>query len=189
MKLAAWLGDQGSVYASALQMRDFFTEGSVANRKGLELLYPCPFEEYVDQASERFNVESNIIWALMKQESAFNPTAKSRSGASGLMQLMPNTAKEEAKRLKMQQYKINDLHDNISLGASYLSRQMKTFGDTERALAAYNAGPGNARKWNTGNENLPLDLWIETITFDETCDYVQRVMGNLHVYRLLYGAP
>jgi soluble lytic murein transglycosylase len=100
---------------------------------------------------------------------------------------MPGTAKGEAKLLKMSEFKILDVTDNIDLGTSYLSRQLKAFGNPQRAAAAYNAGPGNASKWNKdGGNRLPIDLWIERITFDETSDYVQKVMGNLFTYRLIY---
>lgn len=186
-KISEWIGDDGSVYSAGLSLQKFFVKGTKASRQGMQLVYPRPYSGSVRKAAERFGVEDNLVWSIMKQESAFNPLAKSHVGASGLMQLMPGTAKGEAGLLKMKDFKVWDVGDNITLGTSYISRQLRSFGNPQRAAAAYNAGPGNARKWNNGGENLPLDLWIERITFDETCDYVQRVMGNLMTYRLLYG--
>jgi soluble lytic murein transglycosylase len=186
-QLAEWLGDEQKVYSSGVALQRFFVKNGTASKYGLRLLYPRPYHPIVRKAAERFGVEDNFVWAVMRQESAFNPVAKSHAGATGLMQLMPGTAKGEAGILKMKEFKIWDVTDNITLGTSYLSRQYKAFGDPQRAAAAYNAGPGNARKWNNdGGKGLALDLWIEKIPFNETCDYVQRVMGNLFTYRLVY---
>jgi soluble lytic murein transglycosylase len=186
-QLAEWLGDDEKVYSAGAALQRFFVKNGNASRYGLRLMYPRPYQSIVRSASEKFGVEDNLVWSVMKQESAFNPIAKSHAGATGLMQLMPGTAKGEAKLLKMQEFKIFDVTDNITLGTSYLSRQLKAFGDPQRAAAAYNAGPGNARRWNNDDgKNQPIDLWIEKIVFDETSDYVQKVMGNLYTYRLIY---
>jgi soluble lytic murein transglycosylase len=186
-QLAEWLGDEEKPYSTGIALQRFFVKNGVASKYGLRFLYPRPYHSIVSRAAERFGVENNLVWSVMKQESAFNPIAKSHAGATGLMQLMPGTAKGEAKLLKMPEFKIWDVTDNITLGTSYLSRQLNAFGNPQRAAAAYNAGPGNARKWNNdGGNNLSIDLWIERITFDETSDYVQKVMGNLFTYRLIY---
>ena len=187
-QLAEWIGDDEKVYSSGIALQSFFVKNGIASRYGLRFLYPRPYRSIVNRAAEKYSVEDNLVWSVMKQESAFNPIAKSHVGATGLMQLMPGTAKGEAKLLKMPEFKIWDVTDNITLGVSYLSRQLSAFGNPQRAAAAYNAGPGNARKWNNdGGNRLPIDLWIERITFDETSDYVQKVMGNLYTYRLIYS--
>jgi soluble lytic murein transglycosylase len=186
-RLAEWAGDDEKVYSSGISLQSFFVKNGTASRYGLRLMYPRPYRSIVNKAVEKYGVEDNLVWSVMRQESAYNPIAKSHAGATGLMQLMPGTAKGEAKLLKMSEFKIWDVTDNIDLGTSYLSRQLKAFGNPQRAAAAYNAGPGNARKWNNdGGNRLPIDLWIERITFDETSDYVQKVMGNLFTYRLIY---
>ncbi|MDR3264640.1 MAG: lytic transglycosylase domain-containing protein [Synergistaceae bacterium] len=141
----------------------------------------------VDAACKKYGVENNFVWAVMRQESAFRPDAVSHAGASGLMQLMPGTAKDEAKRIGLQKYDIRDVADNIGMGTSHLARLGQSFARADRIMAAYNAGSGNARKWLAdGKQDLTPDLWIEQVRFDETCDYVQKVSGNLEVYRLLY---
>jgi soluble lytic murein transglycosylase len=144
----------------------------------------------VEAACEKYGVEDNFVWSVMRQESAFNPRATSWAGASGLMQLMPGTAKDEAKRIGLQKYDIYDVTDNVTLGTAHLARLEKSFERKDWIMAAYNAGPGNARKWLADERrNLTPDAWIEEVRFDETCDYVQKVSANLEVYRMLYGAP
>jgi len=188
--LAEWSEDHIAAYSAARRLTSEISRGPSFFRKGLEFIYPRPFLKEVRSAAERFNIEENLVWAIMRQESAFDQNATSWVGASGLMQLMPGTAKAEAKALKMKKYNIYDPGDNIILGTSHIARLLKSFGSTELAVAAYNAGGGNARRWLAGRKNPPpLDEWIEMVRFEETNGYVQKVMANLHVYRELYGTP
>ncbi|MDR2179369.1 MAG: transglycosylase SLT domain-containing protein [Synergistaceae bacterium] len=186
--LSQWLGEENGAYAQARLLTRYFVSGTSIYRKGLQYLYPRPFKKQVDTACEEYGVENNFVWAVMRQESAFNPGATSRAGASGLMQLMPGTAKDEAKRIGLKKYNIYDVTDNINMGTAHLARLSKSFERPEWVMAAYNAGAGNARKWLAeGKRDLAADFWIEQVRFDETCDYVQKVLGNLETYRLLYG--
>ena len=185
--LAEWMGDQQAAYAAAGRISDEIRKGPVFYRRGLSFLFPRPFLKEVTRASERFKVEENIIWAIMRQESAFNPNATSWAGAGGLMQLMPGTARSEAKALEMKKYSVYNPEQNIILGSAHIARLLRSFGAIEVALAAYNAGGGNARRWLDGRKNVPLDEWIELVRFEETNDYVQKVMANLHIYRALYA--
>lgn len=188
--LAEWSEDHIAAYSAARRLTSEISRGPSFFRKGLEFIYPRPFLKEVRSAAERFNIEENLVWAIMRQESAFDQNATSWVGASGLMQLMPGTARAEAKALKMKKYNIYDPGNNIILGTSHIARLLKSFGSTEQAVAAYNAGGGNARRWLAGrNSPPPLDEWIEMVRFEETNGYVQKVMANLHVYRELYGAP
>jgi soluble lytic murein transglycosylase len=187
--LSAWLGETDGSYSQARALTRWFVSGTKLYRKGLEGLYPRPFMKQVEAACKTYGVESNLVWSVMRQESAFRPGALSRAGASGLMQLMPGTAKDEAKRIGLQKYDILDVTDNITMGTAHLARLARSFERRDWIMAAYNAGPGNARKWLAdGRQNMKPDLWIEQVRFDETCDYIQKVSGNLEVYRLLYGA-
>ena len=185
--LAEWMGDQQAAYSAAGRISEQIRKGPVFYRKGLSFLFPRPFLNEVTKASERFKVEDNIVWAIMRQESAFNPNATSWVGAGGLMQLMPGTARSEAKALEMKKYSVYNPEQNIILGSAHIARLLRSFGDVEVALAAYNAGGGNARRWLDGRKNVPLDEWIEMVRFEETNDYVQKVMANLHIYRTLYA--
>ena len=119
--------------------------------------------------------------------------ARSHVGATGLMQLMPATAKETARRfdipLSSQQQVLNP-NVNIQLGAAYLSQIYGQFkGNRVLASAAYNAGPGRVRQWLKGAEHLPFDVWVENIPFDETRQYVQNVLTYSVIYGQKLNAP
>ena len=185
--LSKWLGLESN-YTEAKQIENLMTWNSTHYRSDLEALYPRAYKSAVDTAARRYGVENNFIWSIMRQESAFKADARSRAGAAGLMQLMPGTAKDESKRAGLSSYNLYSPNDNIMLGTSHLSWLSKNFSKKEYVMAAYNAGSGNARKWlRNGGDRLDLARWIERITFDETSGYVQRVSGNLEVYRMLYN--
>ena len=113
--------------------------------------------------------------------------ARSHAGAVGLMQLMPATAKETARRYGISLNSANDVlvpERNIALGTAYLAQLHDQFqGNRVLASAAYNAGPGRVRQWTRGIGSLPSDVWIENIPFDETRQYVQSVLS----YAVIYG--
>ncbi len=185
--LSKWLGLESN-YMEAKQIENLMTWNSTHYRSDLEALYPRAYKSSVEAASKRYGVETNFIWAIMRQESAFKADAKSRAGAAGLMQMMPGTAKDESKRAGLSSYNLYNPNDNIMLGTSHLSWLSKNLAKKEYVMAAYNAGSGNARKWlRDGGDKLDLARWIERITFDETSGYVQRVSGNIEVYRMLYN--
>ncbi|HCR85968.1 MAG TPA: hypothetical protein DIV86_04755 [Alphaproteobacteria bacterium] len=139
--------------------------------------------------------EPEIILALIRQESEFDTYARSWAGAAGLMQLMPATAKDVARKLGVQfnQSRLNsDPRYNIMLGSAYIAQRIKDFnGSYMLAVASYNAGIGNVRKWIEKNgdprkfRNLEEIIdWVEMIPFGETNNYVQRVMENIQMYRI-----
>lgn len=116
--------------------------------KILAKLYPTQYSEHVEKYSEEFNVDKNLIYAIIKAESNFNPEAKSSREAVGLMQIMESTAEETAQKLNI---KIEDLHNpetNIMLGVKYFADLIDVFnGNYKLAIIAYNAGMGNVQKW------------------------------------------
>lgn len=188
LMLSRWLGLEES-YSEARRLETLMTSSSTLYRSDLEALYPRPFKNIVDAASKQYGVESNFVWAIMRQESAFQVNARSWVGAAGLMQLMPTTAKGEAKRAGLSKYNLYSASDNIKLGTSHLAWLSSNFARPEYVMAAYNAGSGNANKWlKTIDENADLPHWIEAVKFTETNGYVQRVSANLMIYRLLYNA-
>ncbi len=147
--------------------------------------YPVTKLEYA------WPIERPLALAITRQESEFDPQAKSPSNARGMMQLLPSTAKEVARKNGMK-YSLERLYDeeyNMQLGSDYLSRMIDGFdGSYIMAIAAYNAGPGNVRKWiksfgTPGGKINDAINWIEKIPFAETRNYVQRVLENLQVYR------
>ncbi len=140
-------------------------------------------------------VEKPLVLAVARQESEFDPRAKSSAGALGLIQLMPKTAKETAKKagLRFDKNRLYEPDYNLRVGSHYLDRMIDNYdGSYVMAIAAYNAGPGNVKKWvrhigTPGNDFNNAINWIEKIPFYETRNYVQRVMENLQVYRHLEG--
>ena len=184
--MSRWLGLEES-YSEARRLETLMTSSPTLYRQDLEALYPRPFKASVDAAAKRYGVESNFVWSIMRQESAFQVNARSWVGAAGLMQLMPATAKEESKRAGLASYNLYNANDNIRLGTSHLGWLGRNFARKEYVMAAYNAGSGNARKWlKTVGADADLAHWIEAVQFTETNGYVQRVSANLEVYRLLY---
>jgi soluble lytic murein transglycosylase len=136
-------------------------------------------------------IEPALTLAITRQESEFNRLAKSGANARGLMQLLPRTAREIARRIHMR-YQRNRLWEaayNVTLGSAYLGRLIAAYdGALVPAIAAYNAGSGNVRKWlktngSPGKSFAQTLFWIESIPFSETRNYVQRVLENLQIYR------
>ena len=150
----------------------------------------APYHDVVEPQAARTGLEPAWVYGLMRQESRFVNTARSSVGASGLMQLMPATAQWVAKKLgwkKLEPNAVNDIETNVTLGTTYLQHIWQQLGYSEvLATAGYNAGPGRARQWQS---DTPLDatIYIETIPFTETRDYVKKVMANAvhytHVFR------
>lgn len=138
-------------------------------------------------------IEEALVWAITRQESLFNPTATSSAGAVGLMQVLPSTAREVARKSGMpyQQHQLTTPLYNLRIGSTYLGQMIDGFGGSYiLAIAAYNAGPGRVRQWLTkygppGRTPEAAIDWIERIPFSETRNYVQRVLENLQVYRAI----
>jgi soluble lytic murein transglycosylase len=165
--------------------RAIFTLAKSGYWDDLALRFPLLHQDIVrDQAIET-GLDASWIYAVLRQESAFNPTAISPVGATGLMQLMPGTASEVARSLGLPRPTRTRLFDpaiNIRLGSSYLASMQQRFGGNPvLAAAAYNAGPARVERW-LPEHAADADLWIATIPFHETRTYVRRVMA----YRLIY---
>jgi soluble lytic murein transglycosylase len=146
--------------------------------------FPTPFRDAVVAQSKRTGVDPAYVYGLIRQESRFIMDARSHAGASGLMQLMPATATWTAKKLGVPYgpRMINDRDTNLRLGTGYLKLLLDDFeGSQALAAAAYNAGPGRPRRWRNGPELEPA-MWAETIPFNETRDYVKKVLSNAAYY-------
>lgn len=161
---------------------------SSSQRWAWDCVYPQAFPDLVRKEEAANNLPHGLVYAIMRQESAFKTTAVSRVGARGLMQLMPYTAKAIAGEIKLElnpsEVKRPDV--NIKLGAYYLAKLLKTFdGSLPLAVAAYNAGPGAVRSWLLHNKGLEADLWVARIPYRETRHYVRRVLANLSRYQWL----
>jgi soluble lytic murein transglycosylase len=160
------------------------------NRKVWEALYPLRFRKLVEKSAARAKVDPDLLQALMREESRFNRHARSSTGAIGLAQLMPKTAREVARKLKLGPVTEGALADpalNIRLGGAYLGSLLSELGSVAHAVAAYNAGTQRVREWASARSDLDLDAWTEEIPFAETRTYVMRVLGSYGAYRLVYG--
>ncbi|MBF9232243.1 lytic transglycosylase domain-containing protein [Microvirga alba] len=179
--------------ASQQNPRAVLAVGKIAVQRGFPLdLHAYPLAGIPDFEPVGEAVEPAMVYAIARQESAFNPRAISTAGARGLMQLMPATAKQTAQRYGLGfdvTQLIEDPSYNARLGSAHLGELMGAWnGSQVLAFAAYNAGGGNVKKWieTYGDPRQPqVDLidWVERIPFSETRNYVQRVMENLQVYR------
>jgi len=144
------------------------------------LSHPTPYEGIVRQVSRHFKVSPPLIYAVMRQESLFDPYAVSPAGAKGLMQLMDFTARWKAKRLGIKIRSLFDPYTNVLLGTAYLRFLMDYWkGDLVRVIASYNAGQGAVAKWPRYADEF---LFIELIPYRETRKYVKRVLYNYYVY-------
>ena len=187
--LAARLAQKIDAHHLAISIAD------IADKRGVPLdLFSFPKDGLPD--TKMAQIDKAAIYAITRTESRFQPDAVSSSGARGLMQLMPATAKETAQKVGVaysQGRLTSDPGYNALLGSTYLAAQLDTYsGSLLLAAAAYNAGAGNANKWITAYGDPRLEtvdpvVWVELIPFQETRKYVQRVLGNYLVYRARLG--
>ncbi len=153
----------------------------------------CPrhFSEIVETETREQDLEPHIIYSLMRQESLFEFDAVSWVGARGLTQIMPPTGRWIARRVGHRGFHLSHLLDpgtNVHFGVYYLSRQLDDFdGDLLRALAAYNGGPDNVKRWWKYGGTSDSDVFVEDIGFSETSDYVRRVYRYYRSYDEIYG--
>ncbi|MFP5518910.1 MAG: lytic transglycosylase domain-containing protein [Bdellovibrionia bacterium] len=153
------------------------------NLETLKVFYPTPFKDLI--LSSKLNQDPALIIALIRQESSFNTKTVSPVGARGLMQIMPNTAKEMNKRITEKDLLNPD--KNIPLGVRYLRALLREFkGDEHKALAAYNAGAGNVKKWVKRYPVQDPLLFADLIPFDETREYITSILRNRYWYSRLY---
>ena len=152
--------------------------------------FPMPYHDDLQAQTRARGLDESWVYGLIRQESRFMVDAKSRVGAAGLMQLMPATARWAAKRVGMSTYspqRITDVTVNLALGSFYLRHVLDDLGHPVLATAGYNAGPGRARRWRADQE-LEGAIYVESIPFTETRDYVKRVMANAWFYAHQAGA-
>jgi len=149
--------------------------------------FPTPLRSEVVEASRQIGLDPAYVYGLIRQESRFIVNAQSEVGASGLMQVMPATAKWTAKKigLPFSPEMISDRAVNIKIGTNYLKLVLDSFdGSAALATAAYNAGPSRSRRWREG-VSMEVAAWAESIPFNETRDYVKKVLSNATLYSAL----
>jgi len=156
----------------------------------IKLRFPLAHQKLIVAQSKRRNINPAWAFAVIRQESAFTPDARSHAGALGLMQLMPRTARQVARNLRIRlrgQSDILNVSTNIKLGISYLKKVSKRFdGHSVLATAAYNAGHYRVKQW-LPEESQAADLWVETVPFSETQGYMKRVLTYTAIYEQRLG--
>jgi soluble lytic murein transglycosylase len=150
-----------------------------------------PYQETFNHYALVQKVPSTELMAIARRESAFFPAARSPVGARGLMQLMPATGKQVARSLGTSHQK-SDLYQvdhNVLLGSAYYKQLLERYsGNRVFAIAAYNAGPHRVDQWrNKAGKTVPLEIWVATIPFKETRNYVQAVLSYNVVFHHLLG--
>jgi soluble lytic murein transglycosylase len=148
------------------------------------LRYPVPYHDVFREYAKSHGVDEAWVLGLVRQESRFNTDARSAAGAAGLMQVMPGTARYVASRLGLRNYRpknVTEIETNVTLGTGYMRLVMEQLGHPVLASAAYNAGPSRARRWRD-TRSLEGAVYVESIPFAETRDYVRKVMANAVMY-------
>lgn len=157
--------------------------------KILKILYPIKYEEYVYEYSKNLNIDPMLTYAIIKTESNFEEKAESKSGAIGLMQLMENTAEEQAEKMNIGYSKeiLYEPEINLKLGLNYFNTLLDYYNQNYiLAFAAYNAGLGNVQKWIQEGIIKEDGSNIEKIPFKETNMYVRKVLKTYERYKKLY---
>ena len=171
--------------------RAIATVGKARSYDDVRLRFPVLYREDIASNSRKRGLEEALVFAIIRTESAFLPSARSSAGALGLMQLMPATGRETARRMGVRIKKSAQLlapSTNIQIGTAYLSSLMKKYhGNFPMAAAAYNAGPHRVRQWRPQSSCLASDIWIDSIPFRETRRYVRTALFYYVIYQHRLG--
>jgi soluble lytic murein transglycosylase len=189
----AQLGESGR---SLRYLRRAFGGAAEGGASGLtatfwRLFYPLGYAEIVRDAAHRTGLDPHFVAAVIREESSYDPRARSWVGAIGLMQLMPDTARLVAPETRVAYSDPADLWDpavNVALGAHYLGQLRARFQEPLLAAAGYNAGPHRVQRWLADRRTADLEEFVDQIPFDETRAFVKRVFSSWHQYRRLYGS-
>lgn len=172
--------------------RAIYTAERTRDQHDFELRFIAPYRELARDAARAQQIDEAWVFGLMRQESRFVNVARSRVGAAGLMQIMPNTARWIARRLGISRFHPREMEDpakNIRFGTYYLRHVLDSLdGSPVLATAAYNAGPGRAQRWR---DSAPMEgaVYVESIPFTETRDYVKKVLSNAMYYAQRFDQP
>jgi soluble lytic murein transglycosylase len=185
---AAEIARRDGVYDRAIH-----TAERTVNLHNFALRYPVPYRDLFGEYAKSNGLDEAWVLGLVRQESRFISEARSSAGAAGLMQVMPRTARFVATRIGMRNYRaksVTDVQTNVNLGTGYLKMVLAQLGHPVLASAAYNAGPGRAKRWRDPEKSLEGAIYAETIPFGETRRYVKKVMANSVFYsQLVHAEP
>lgn len=167
--------------------RAIFTLPKVGYLNDVDLRFPLAFEKDINLNAKKNNIDPAWAFAIARRESSFMPDANSGVGARGLMQIMPGTAKQ-LDRKKVSVSNLFNAQYNIKLGTKYLKQLSDQYmGNHVLASASYNAGPNRVKQWVKESRGMPIDMWIETIPYKETREYVKSVLAYQQIYQSKIG--
>ncbi|MEM7016579.1 MAG: transglycosylase SLT domain-containing protein [Pseudomonadota bacterium] len=159
----------------------------------LDVRFPIPHLQEITNYAHKRKLEQAWVYGVIRQESAFMQSVYSHAGAMGLMQLMPSTGRYLARKARLRlsnKRQLMEVDTNLKLGTLYLRELLDTFkGSHILATAGYNAGPGRAQRWHRRRACLPDDVWVELIPFDETRDYVKKVLTYTAIFHTRLDEP
>jgi soluble lytic murein transglycosylase len=186
LRIAAKLADTWGWHDRAI-----LTLGRTDSLDDLELRFPTPYVQQVKQAAAKRELDTAFVYSVMRQESAFNARARSHAGALGLMQLMPATARRTARYISRPAPRTAELltpERNIQLGTAHLRQLLDEYdGNLVYTMAAYNAGPHRVSRWRPKHRAVPADIWVESMPFRETRNYVKRILAYIRIYQWRLG--
>ncbi len=195
-QLAIFFRDEGLYKLSITAAADLITAAGIDTTQApsyiARLRYPVYYKDLVLPSAQEYNLDPLLVFSVIRQESLFEGFATSYAAAQGLMQIIPDTGQWIAMQLGWADYQNSDVYRpfiNVQFGTYYLRFVMDSVDNLPyAALAGYNGGPGNAAQW-LSISGPDLDLFVQTIGYDETREYVRRIYEQYNVYRTLYGAP
>jgi soluble lytic murein transglycosylase len=152
----------------------------------IRYLYPLAYSHIIEKNAKEQKIENFLLYALIREESAFDPSIVSSAGAIGLSQLMPETAVDLAAWMRMDTYDLYDPETNIALGAYYIARLSRRLKSLPKTLIAYNAGLGRLRKWEKEYRGFTDDFFVALLPYKETRGYVKKIIASTVVYAYLY---
>ncbi|GMR20406.1 MAG: transglycosylase SLT domain-containing protein [Gammaproteobacteria bacterium] len=186
LQIAALVARQWGWYDRAI-----YTVTKSDHQDDLDIRFPVLYRDMVEANAKTAGIDTEWMYGIMRQESAFVEDARSHAGALGLMQLMPRTGRLVGRGINMRirnNATILKIENNLKLGATYLKSVLRRkAGSQVLATASYNAGPHRVKKWLPKNTDLAADVWVETIPFNETRHYVKNVLGFTAVYEHRLG--
>lgn len=192
----AWLLNRtGKLRPGISAMRQTYPHVLAAGGESLPLdiqkvVFPLEYWPQIKQYATANRLDPYLVAALVAQESTFDPQIRSTANAIGLMQILPTTGRQWARKLSIRPYSTGRLTTpavNIRIGTAYFADLLRRFGGVPYALAGYNAGDNRVARWMAERPGLPLEEFIDDIPFPETQNYVKRILGTAEDYRRLYG--
>ena len=157
----------------------------------LQVIFPVDYWPLLQKYSKQRGLDPFVVAALVAQESNFDPVVRSHANAYGLMQILPSTGRQYARKLGVRPFstkRLTEAEINVRLGTQIFADSIRKFGGVHFALAAYNAGDSRVARWQREKPGLPQDEFIDDIPFPETQNYVKRILGTAEDYRYLYSS-